>query len=456
MEKLHTYDEAALLLKNMSSAAIALLGSALAVWVALVVVSITYIYRRVPSVTLPKVSLHKKTIVVEDDRTPVDAQEAQYPNRHETAKSKKANPTQNKSKGSKTAVPAAAHPLLLNTLKGHNDTVTGLSFAASSDHLRLATSCLDQTVRIFKLDDLAAKSFHMIRINLEREQAVGVVFGKSADDVIIAAAGASGGTRLCQYFVSSEHGKQPEMKWQVKEAHGNQFHITSLAAASAAGRPSIVLSCSNFNTNLGLWYASTGKLVEMVNTNQLVNNGMAISPDGRFFAAATFTADVKIWELSWGKGATDTSVKVERVMTLQGHKGAITSVAFNHDSTQVVTCSKDQTWRMWNINVRYQVSEDPKVIREGKCVPFEKGVFYTRMDLSAKGVLAATVGPQERNLHFINTATGELVEDVPLAHDGPITSIVWAPPLKGRAGPELLATSSEDKKVKLWKSPVSI
>jgi hypothetical protein len=105
MEKLHTYDEAALLLKNMSSAAIALLGSALAVWVALVVVSITYIYRRVPSVTLPKVSLHKKTIVVEEDRTPVDAQEAQYPNRHETAKSKKANPTQNKSKGSKTCVP---------------------------------------------------------------------------------------------------------------------------------------------------------------------------------------------------------------------------------------------------------------------------------------------------------------------------------------------------------------
>jgi|AntRauMFilla1563_2_1112583.scaffolds.fasta_scaffold52700_1 WD40 repeat protein len=92
-------------------------------------------------------------------------------------------------------------------------------------------------------------------------------------------------------------------------------------------------------------------------------------------------------------------------MTLQGHKGAITSVAFNHDSTQVVTCSKDQTWRVWNINVRYQVSEDPKVIREGRCVPFEKGVFYTRMDLSAKGVLAATVGPQERNLHFINTAT---------------------------------------------------
>jgi WD40 repeat protein len=51
---------------------------------------------------------------------------------------------------------------------------------------------------------------------------------------------------------------------------------------------------------------------------------------------------------------------------------------------------------------------------------------------------------------------GELVEEVPLAHDGPITSIVWAPPLKGRAGPELLATSSEDKKVKLWKSPESM
>jgi N-acetyl-gamma-glutamylphosphate reductase len=56
----------------------------------------------------------------------------------------------------------------------------------------------------------------------------------------------------------------------VKEAHGNQFHITSLAAASAAGRPSIALSCSKFNTNLGLWYVklTNRHQPEMANSQQ--------------------------------------------------------------------------------------------------------------------------------------------------------------------------------------------
>ena len=56
---------------------------------------------------------------------------------------------------------------------------------------------------------------------------------------------------------------------QVPDAHGKQFHITSLTAATKEGRPTLALSCSNFETNLGLWYADTGKVVEMVNTNQV-------------------------------------------------------------------------------------------------------------------------------------------------------------------------------------------
>jgi hypothetical protein len=44
----------------------------------------------------------------------------------------------------------------------------------------------------------------------------------------------------------------------------------------------------------------------------------ALSPNGRFLAAAAFTADVKIWEVVYGK---DNQVKeVVKVMQLKGHK----------------------------------------------------------------------------------------------------------------------------------------
>nr|GMD96667.1 transducin beta-like protein 2 [Ipomoea batatas] len=52
-----------------------------------------------------------------------------------------------------------------------------------------------------------------------------------------------------------------------------------------------------------------------VDTNQLKNHMATISPNGRFFAAAAFTADVKVWEIVYSK---DGSVKeVLRVMQLK-------------------------------------------------------------------------------------------------------------------------------------------
>lgn len=43
-----------------------------------------------------------------------------------------------------------------------------------------------------------------------------------------------------------------------------------------------------------LWHGKTGKNLGHVDTNQLKNNMAAVSPNGRFIAAAAFTADVKV------------------------------------------------------------------------------------------------------------------------------------------------------------------
>ena len=47
-------------------------------------------------------------------------------------------------------------------------------------------------------------------------------------------------------------------------------------------------------TDIILWHGKTGKTLGHVDTNQLKNNMAAVSPNGRFIAAAAFTADVKV------------------------------------------------------------------------------------------------------------------------------------------------------------------
>ncbi len=53
--------------------------------------------------------------------------------------------------------------------------------------------------------------------------------------------------------------------------------------------------CCSPGTDIKLWAADSGKCIGMVDTNQLKNTMAALSPNGRFLAAAAFTADVKVW-----------------------------------------------------------------------------------------------------------------------------------------------------------------
>ena len=49
-------------------------------------------------------------------------------------------------------------------------------------------------------------------------------------------------------------------------------------------------------------------------------------------------------------------------MDLKGHRSQIMTAAFSPDNKRAVTASKDLTLRIWNIDVRYSLSEDPKTL----------------------------------------------------------------------------------------------
>lgn len=52
-------------------------------------------------------------------------------------------------------------------------------------------------------------------------------------------------------------------------------------------------------------------------------------------------------------------------MDLKGHRSQIMTAAFSPDNKRAVTASKDLTLRVWNIDVRYTLSEDPKTLVGG-------------------------------------------------------------------------------------------
>ncbi|XP_068649968.1 uncharacterized protein [Aristolochia californica] len=358
------------------------------------------------------------------------------------------------------------HPLDVNTLKGHGDTVSGLCF--SSDGRNLATACADGVARVFRLDDASSKSFKFLRLNLPAGNLpVAVAFSEEASSLVVATQALTGSSLYMYGNVtqkSSSEAKQqqqqklplPDIKWEHHKVHERRNILTlsgATASYGAADGSTIIASCSE-DTDIILWHGKSGKVLGTVDTNQLKNTMAALSPNGRFLAAAAFTADVKVWEMVYSK---DGSVKeVTKVMQLKGHKSAVTWLCFTPNSEQIITTSKDGSMRIWNINVRYHLDEDPKTLKVFP-IPLRdsKGstLFYDHISISPDGkILAATHGS---TLQWLCVETGNVFDTVDKAHEGDITGITWSPqsiPLGGGLA-MILATAGTDKKVKLWEAP---
>uniref|UniRef100_A0A0D6R247 Anaphase-promoting complex subunit 4 WD40 domain-containing protein n=1 Tax=Araucaria cunninghamii TaxID=56994 RepID=A0A0D6R247_ARACU len=376
-----------------------------------------------------------------------------------TKPAKKGNPKSTVSAADK-AQGRRHHPLDLNTLKGHADAVTGLCF--SSDGRSLATACADRVVRVFKLDDVSSKSFKFLRINMPSgSHPVAVTFCKDASQLLVGAHNISGSS-LYMYGETAQKPSEgskmplPEVKWVKERVHDKKGILTLVGTSATYGSAdgsTIIASCSE-GTDIKLWQGETGKYFGVLDTNQLKNNMAALSPNGRFVAAAAFTADVKVWEIVYGK---DGSVKeTARAMQLKGHKSAVTWLCFTSDSERILTASKDGSMRVWNINVRYHLDEDPKCLKVFP-IPLhdEKGsvMHYDRMSLSPDDKIIATA--HGSNLQWLSFETGEVLDEADKAHDADITCMAWAPqPMKTEnVVTTILATCSNDKKVKLWAAP---
>jgi len=330
--------------------------------------------------------------------------------------------------------PYSTHPLFFKHFKLGGAKAADITSLAVSPAAKVLVGSTDRALVIFDhvfMDGAPTQK----RIAIGRESPISIV---SNDTYIVVALDSSNKCYL--YNISNE---KMELVGETDGAHTKD--ISSIGIGSK-----FFMSCSE-DTEFKVWSLSItpspnsdiGKaaLLATVNTNQMQNHMAVVSPDSKFVGVAAFTSDVRLWEVKYNKsGQFD---QVHRALELKGHKRGINYLGFSKDGTHVATASKDGSWRLWRVNVRYNIGEDPvcELVVQTQHANVDRIAFNP-----TKAILVTTSGC---TIQFWDTGSGKLVKDIPDAlHPGSVLlGLAWSPDGKFL----VIATKSA---VVIWKSPV--
>lgn len=129
-------------------------------------------------------------------------------------------------------------------------------------------------------------------------------------------------------------------------------------------------------------------------------------------------------------------------------------VTFSHECPlprRALTTSRDGSFVLWDLAVRWDIKEEPKPLARYSCPEGEKRP-YERAALGPDGVLALAAGALVR---FHDPKTGQVLGEIPQAHSGRLTDMCFCP--ETRQTPQgmrsVLMTAGADQRVRLWMAP---
>lgn len=182
-----------------------------------------------------------------------------------------------------------------------------------------------------------------------------------------------------------------------------------------------ILTCSGDDTILKIFNLK-GQIIQTINNGQIKNYMAAMTQCGRFFAIASFSSEVKIYECIKKKDGTVNECK--RVMSLTGYKTCIYSIDFSKDGLKIITSSKDGSIRLWNLNVNYKLEVDPECTYS---ITSEIGVIEI-ISISPDCTLFAGVNQTTNVIGFFNLSNGNLIDSIHLGNNhAKVNSIAWSP-----------------------------
>jgi WD40 repeat protein len=183
--------------------------------------------------------------------------------------------------------------------------------------------------------------------------------------------------------------------WDVNtglEKHHFTGHKQAVEAVtfSPDGRFVLTGSRNSHVSTIRLWDTATGKMVRQFEDPSIDedivlvlqfnwNLSLALSPDNRYLAAASWGYTIRVWDVSTGKEAH----------RLIGHSGGGRSVIFSPDSRFILSGSEDTTTRLWNISTGREVC---------RLISFLDGTWAV---VDGEGRFDASNGGDVEGLHWI-------------------------------------------------------
>ncbi|XP_045476449.1 transducin beta-like protein 2 isoform X2 [Harmonia axyridis] len=303
----------------------------------------------------------------------------------------------------------STHPSHVASFKGHTGEVLHADFSTNGKYL--ATCSDDRTVFLWDTRDIKAKEHKSIRINIDYDYPIFVKWSPDNKAFLIH-----------RYQDNNIEVYKVEKKKDGSLGHAAiahtfpKVHEEEVIGMSISSNGKYIMTCSRKN-DLILWDLK-GQIISKVDTCLMTTFCAKISPCGKFLLASGFTPDAIVWEVNFNKNGEFQDVK--RAFELTGHTSGIYDIACNADSSQMVTVSKDGTWRLFDTKVEYRKGQSPRLLTSGKYRnPSEDAALVA---LSPNGVIVIAV---KNSLQFFFSFDGTLDQTIEDIYEGKINHIMF-------------------------------
>src|SRR5262245_1991264 len=157
-----------------------------------------------------------------------------------------------------------------------------------------------------------------------------------------------------------------------------------------------------------IWDATTGKLLATMQGHKLAITSLAWHPQKNLLASGNFDKTVRLWDVTLHK----------ELATLTGHRAEVKSVAFAPGGDRLASGSRDKSIRIWNVDQAITGKTEPRMLR-GHEADVTAVAFAPHGD-----VLASASADKTVRLWSLATMSEQ---HVLRGHDGPVSCLAFGP-----------------------------